>query len=346
MIDVVAFEERYLGSLLDFSVKAAPGFFYSWAGSEELFRWKHARQPVQLPGTVVPIWLAVSAGRVVGTRGSMIGRYWFSGRELLGAIGCDYYIEPEYRGTGVGKELLRCSVELAPLRLNLNSSRASHIRHLSMGFQEIKGCNTHLSIRNLSSAGRWLHRRLLRGPGGRGTPNPIDRTRDWLAGQPGIEVLTEGMRATVETFLGQVQRRHVVAGLRTMDELLWRYREHPQRHGEVFAWHDNGQLEGVFAVANQSRDGLHILVLADLYLRQTALEPLSRIWRLTRQASRASRADAASVFGSSKQLNGVVHRSLLTYTRRHLCSMQLEGQPDAVEIPSCYISAGDGDYIC
>ena len=86
-------------------------------------------------------------------------------------------------------------------------------------------------------------------------------------------------------------------------------------------------------------------MLADLYVREPDASIPAKAWRFARRAAAATGAHAASVFGSDEQLNSVVHGSPLTYVRHHLCSLQLEGGSKDIQIPSCYISAGDGDYI-
>jgi GNAT superfamily N-acetyltransferase len=346
MVEVIPYEERWLGSLLDYSVRAAPGFFFSWASNDKLFRWKLVDQPSLKPGEQVPVWLAVEGGRVIGIRASMLSDYSCDGQRIRGVVGCDYYVEQEYQGQGIGRELLKHSLELAPLHLHLNSSARAHGMHLHRGCREIKGLATYLTLHNPLAAAGWVTQRMLRGPAGRGTPRPIGKVRDWFCRQPGVVPIQESDAEEIDELLSSAQRQFDFAALRNSRFLLWKYRAHPELHGDVFTWHHNGKLAAVFALANQNRGGVHILVLADLYLRKPDAATVMHFARMLNSAAHVVRADASGIFGSWELMTKACYRGWLKYTRSHRASLLVEGCGHDLSPSSCYISAGDGDYLC
>jgi len=346
MVEVIPYEERWLGSLLDYSVRASPGFFFSWAKNEKLFRWKLVNQPSLKPGEQVPVWLAVEGDRVIGMRASMLSDYSCDGQPIRGVVGCDYYVERKYQGQGIGRELLKHSLELAPLHLHLNSSARAHGMHLHRGCREIKGLATYLTLHNPLAAASWLLRRALRGPAGRGAPRPIGKVRDWFCRQPGVAPLQKNDTDDTDGLLSYAQRRFAFAALRNSRFLLWKYREHPEQHGEVFTWQRNGELVAVFAMANQNRGGVHILVLADLYLREPDAAIALHFARMLNKAAHYACADASGIFGSWDLITKACYRGALKYARYHRASLLVEGCGHDLSPCSCYISAGDGDYLC
>ncbi len=136
------------------------------------------------------------------------------------------------------------------------------------------------------------------------------------------------------------------SALRNSRFLLWKYRAHPELHGDVFTWHHNGKLAAVFALANQNRGGVHILVLADLYLRKPDAATVMHFARMLNSAAHVVRADASGIFGSWELMTKACYRGWLKYTRSHRASLLVEGCGHDLSPSSCYISAGDGDYLC
>jgi len=346
-MDVHPFSEAYLGATLDFAQRARPAFAFSWADDEALFRWKYAHPLHRLPGQELPAWIVREGERVVGFLGSMPVEFWHGGRTLPGNVAMDLFLEESCRGRGAVGELLRLYEASAPLSLMLVSSERAHAIYLRRGYRNLPGLCSRFHAWSARDAARWLLRRLKLARFAPGPPAPADALREWLAAQPGVAVLAPGETGAADDLLRRHQRAHATAPRRTVASLIWRHREHPARHGEIFTLRDQGVLKAVFALCNRRLAGPPMLVLADLFLAEPDDEAtVRRVVDLCRRLLGPAGAHALNTVGPPCLAARVLAESALIARARPLrCSLRVEGGDAGVDPARCYVSAGDGDYI-
>ena len=345
-MEVIAFTEQYLGAVMDFATRSHEAFPFSWEGREELFRWKYLEQVNRLRTGEHPCWIAVEDGRVVGFLGSMASDFWFAGEEMDGNAAMDLYLEDACRGKGVGKEMLRLYEESARLKLMLVSSEQAHNIYLHRGYQDLPGIRATASMWSLRCGWHWLLRKAgierfeLEPAEGAG------RMRDWMLTRSNVSVLNGHKRELVNDFLVQSQRRFSLAPRRSVEYLEWKYRNHPDRHGEVFTLSDDAGLCAIFALANRSLGGPPMLVIGDVFLRDhNDRRVLRKLVDWCRELVDVLGAHAAGTFGCWTPLNETMQEALASRNQVFRCSILVDDCATPADTATAYISAGDGDYI-
>jgi hypothetical protein len=345
-MDVDRFGVQHLGATMDFARRAGPDFVFNWAESEPLFRWKYMEQVQRLADGELPVWIARDGDRVVGFLGAAAYDFWFADQAMPGNAAMDYYLEAACRGRGVGKELLRCFEASARLNLIILSSRQAHEIFLHRGYQELSGVCAHYGIWGLPGRVRWGLRKLKLTSFDFAAADSADRLRAFLSNVPGLRVPDAGDRETVDAFLRKAQEQYSLAPLRTYAYMEWKYRLHPDRHGEIFVLEGDGEIQAVFALANRRMDGPPMLAIGDLFLRHPEdVATIRLVLELCGKAVRATGAHASVALDPGGALGRELRNVTMTRSQSRRCSMLVDDCDARAELAKSYISAGDGDFI-
>jgi GNAT superfamily N-acetyltransferase len=345
-MEVVPFSERELGATLDFAARVRQQFPFSWAGREALLRWKYLEQVQRPAAAVAPVWILRDGDRVRGFLGAMLYDFWCTGQDLSGAAAMDFYLEPECRGRGLGQQLLQAYEAAARVKLMILSTPQAHRIYLQRGYAELKGVHACYGIWGLSGLARWLGHKALRRRYACVPPESADRLRDWLLARPGVGLAAAAEAPALDAFLRRAQERYDFAPRRTLAYLLWKYRQHPDRHGEVFTLREAGALKGVFAFANRQREGPPLLALGDHFLADPQDEAsIHRLLDFSRRLTGLLGAHATVMLDPGSALGRALRTATLTRVQPLLCSLKIDGEVAAIELRRSYLSAGDGDFI-
>lgn len=345
-MEVTRFSAEHLGATMDFARRAGPDFVFNWADREALFRWKYMDQVQRLADGELPAWVAREGDRVVGFLGAAAYDFWFVDQAMSGNAAMDYYLEPACRGRGVGKELLRCFEASARLKLIILSSRQAHEIFLHRGYQDLSGVRAHYGIWGLGGIVRRSLRKLKLTSFDFAAADSADQLRASLSDVPGLRVPDAGDRETVDVFLRRAQEQYSLAPLRTYAYMEWKYRLHPDRHGEIFLLEAGGEIEAVFALANRRLDGPPMLAIGDLFLRNPDdVATIRRVLGLCGEAVRATGAHGSVALDPGGTIGRELCNVSMTRSRTRRCSMLVNDRDARAELAKSYISAGDGDFI-
>jgi hypothetical protein len=344
-VDVITYSENYLSAVMDFARRATGHFSYNWVGREDLFRWKYLEQTCSLPDGEAPVWLAVEDGIVRGLLGAVVSDFQWRGRTIPGLAAMDLYLEEACRGSGTAREMLALYEAATDLKLMLVSTAQVHKLYLRRGYTSLPGIGAQTVYRGPAGAARRLLRRFAGPQSGAVIAEGVDRLRSWLLSQPGVSLLPDTVPDEFDELIQAAQSRFELASRRDGNWLLWKYRHHPDRQGEIFTLSDDRGPLAVFAFARRQSAGPPMLILGDLFLRDNDDTETPRLlagW--TAKLTRVCGAHGLTLFDCGLTLNRILGAGPLSGTRPFHCSLLVSGEK--AEVPdSCYVSAGDGDFI-
>ena len=343
-MEILPFAERHLGATMDFARRAEPAFGFSWARSEALFRWKYGDPMHALSGQEMPVWIARDGERVVGFLGSQPTGYLREGTPIRGNLAMDLYLEESCRGRGIAAGMLALYEASAELKLMLVSSPHAHSIYLRRGYTSLPGVRSWFFANGAGAASRWILRRLRLAPA-RQSPPAAESLADGLSGKAGVGILASSEHDEVDAFLERCRLASRLAPLRDVAALVWRYRAHPARHGEIFTLREAGELKAVFALCRRELNGPPAIVIGDLFLAGPGEAAATRrIVDLAREMVDATKACALNAVCTDGLLPDLMSRSALLSRAVPLnCSLRMESRP--ADGDGLTLSAGDGDYI-
>ncbi len=343
-MEVKPFSEDQVGPVMDFAARATQHFTFNWVEREELLRWKYMEQTASLPGQSIPAWTVSDGDTVRGFLGSVVSDFRAQGQETTGAAAMDLYLEEATRGRGAIQELMRLYEQCAHVKLMLISTPKAHGIYIHRGYSEITG----LRVRSASWGLVGLARRLRKHVGSAPQADAgekVARLRDWLTVQPGVGLLREEDRPEIDAFVRVAQSRYDLASLRDTNWLLWKYRHHPDGHGDVFVLRDQAGPRAVFAFAWRQVKGPPQLALGDLFFRDPGdREALEQVARHARRLVRLTGAYSLTWIDCGSPFTDLLQKQARTRSHAPLCSLLL-GDSKQPEPDHQYISAGDGDYL-
>ncbi len=343
-MEVEPFSEDQVGPTMDFASRAAQHFTFNWAGREELLRWKYMEQTTVLPDQPFPAWTVTEGGTVRGFLGSVVSDFRVRGQEQTGAAAMDLYLEEAARGRGAIQELMRLYEQSAHVKLMLISTPKAHGIYLHRGYAELTGLRIQSASWGLVGLARRLRKHVGSAPQADASQK-VARLRDWIAAQPGVALLGEEDRPEIDAFVREAQSRYDLASLRGTGWLLWKYRRHPDHHGDVFVLRDQAGPRVVFAFAWRQIKGPPQLALGDLFFRDPDdRESLEILARYARRLVRLTGAYSLTWIDCGSPFSRLLQGQARTRSNSPLCSLLLgKGQQPMPD--HRYISAGDGDYL-
>lgn len=189
------------------------------------WRWQYNENPKN-PDNQPLIWIAESGGAVVG----LIGTVPIELRTPLGisqaAWGADLVVDPNFRGMGIGKELVNTWMKSVPIAMGRGYNPVSYSIGINLGFKTIMGFTTAILVLSrmrylLQSLRGKQYMHLAKAVGILARPNPV------LGRIRRTALVTDTLPSGTALLWTKASRVYSFAVERNLEYLTWRFLHHP-----------------------------------------------------------------------------------------------------------------------
>ena len=311
----------------------------SWA-------WQYERNPQSPSGPVV--YVARNDARPLGQMGTMPVSLWWGGREVRGAWGIDYFVNPDAEGLGHSIALAKAWMQNVDVALALGLARTSYLICLRLGFQDLGFVPFFQAVLDPAAIVRRRYGRLAGSLAAPLTAVVTRRTRGRKPASTDIAVSApSSIGADYDALWERARGGFDACVRRDAAYVRWRYHDAPHKHYDILEARRAGELTGFAVSRHEDLRGLRLGWIVDLFAssddRATRDALLVAVMRNFAEA-RVARVQALCTSDALAAALGR-HGFFKGKAKGHLCARPngIAGLPTA-ESGRWHIVFGDGDW--
>jgi GNAT superfamily N-acetyltransferase len=296
----------------------------------ERWGWLNLHNPFIPKGVVLPAWLAILDGRIVGHQGAMLVQVKICDRTLNAAWGVDSVVSSELRGLGVGTKLSAKNQSSHQLYISLEMTDAARAIRKKLGCREgskvsllyrtdhilplplsqdighaVKSrfsLNEHFINRIVRQAGlskaccRFLKQRIQRK---QGRHKALQEAPDLT-----LEFVTR-FDDRADALWAAIRSRYTFAVERSSAYLNWKYFDQPHMTHQCFYVRDNGSVKGILVI-RQGTPPEHVIgVICECYLGDP--DPANYAWLIQKAITQLMEQGAAGIWiaTADREIEGI-----------------------------------------
>jgi hypothetical protein len=308
--------------------------------------WQYERNPQSPDGPVV--YVARDRSRPLGQIGTMPVTVWWGGREVRGAWGIDYFVNPDAEGLGHGIALARTWMENVDVALALGLARTSYLICLRLGFRDLGHVPFFQAALDPAAI---VGRRYGRLAGWLAVPVSAivrRRARRRAPISAGVEVRpASSIDGAYDALWERARGSFDVCVRRDAAYVRWRYRDAPNKEYEILEARRDGQLTGFAVIRHEDYRGLRLGWIVDLFAAAHDRPTRDALLTAAMRAFAEARVARVQVLCTSDALAADLgrHGFFKGQAKGHLCARPNGARDlDATGSGRWHVVFGDGDW--
>jgi hypothetical protein len=308
--------------------------------------WQYEHNPQSASGPVV--YVARQDSRPLGQMGTVPVALWWGGREVRGAWGIDYFVNPDAEGLGHSIALARAWMQNVDVALALGLAHTSYLICRRLGFRDLGYVPFFQAVLDPAAIVRRRYGRLA---GLLATPLSAPyawRVRRRKPIASGIQVVpASSIGAEYDDLWERARGSFDMCVRRDAAYVRWRYRDTPHKRYDILEARSDGRLTGFAVSRHEDLRGIRLGWIVDLFAPSDDRATRDALLTAVMRAFVRARVARVQILCTSEALAADLgrHGFFKGQARGHLCARP-NGVADLARADSArwHVVFGDGDW--